>query len=220
MKATIRIELQSEAIFGSGQSTPGVVDLEVLHDEYGFPYYRAKSLKGHLREQMTVLKQMLDRLPHSEQIAHTVDKCFGQSNIYHVMPGVLKFTDAEIRQSIRQPFMDAIHARILTPEEVLRALTDIRYFTSIDRNTGSVENGTLRQYRVVRPNLVFESRVDGIDQLNEFELGLLAASVANLRYIGTMKNRGKGEVRCRLWVDDRDVTLEYIDSLRKWVTSA
>ena len=32
----VKIELLSDAIFGSGKSVPGGEDVSVLHDEYGF----------------------------------------------------------------------------------------------------------------------------------------------------------------------------------------
>ena len=59
MSWSARIHLKSEAIFGSGQSTPGEVDLEVLHDDYGFPYYGSRTLKGHWLEQTKLAAKVL-----------------------------------------------------------------------------------------------------------------------------------------------------------------
>ncbi len=41
----IEMELLSEAIFGSGYSVPGSVDLEVVFDDYCLPYMKAKTFK-------------------------------------------------------------------------------------------------------------------------------------------------------------------------------
>jgi len=43
---TLKIELLTDAVFGSGNSVPGFVDADVLHDEYGFLYINGKTLKG------------------------------------------------------------------------------------------------------------------------------------------------------------------------------
>ena len=48
-KYQIKIELQSETILGSGESVAGYIDLDVLHDEVGLPYFKGKTLKGRLR---------------------------------------------------------------------------------------------------------------------------------------------------------------------------
>jgi len=51
-KYRIRVELLTEAVFGSGNSIPGVVDLEIVHDEYGLPFMKGKTFKGNFREAM------------------------------------------------------------------------------------------------------------------------------------------------------------------------
>ena len=55
----IEIELLSEAIFGSGQSVPGLVDTDIVHDEYGFPYMKAKTFKGNLRKSAEEIVELL-----------------------------------------------------------------------------------------------------------------------------------------------------------------
>jgi len=42
---TLKIELLTDAVFGSGNSVPGFVDADVLHDEYGFLYINGKNFK-------------------------------------------------------------------------------------------------------------------------------------------------------------------------------
>ena len=41
----IEMKLLSEAIFGSGYSIPGSVDLEVVCDDNGLPFMKAKTFK-------------------------------------------------------------------------------------------------------------------------------------------------------------------------------
>lgn len=45
--------LYSDAIFGNGLSVPGGEDISVLTDKEGFPYYKASSLKGIFREELS-----------------------------------------------------------------------------------------------------------------------------------------------------------------------
>ena len=47
----IKMELLSDTILGNGMSIPGAEDISVLHDEYGFPYYKGSTFKGVLRGQ-------------------------------------------------------------------------------------------------------------------------------------------------------------------------
>ena len=220
MKAWLKIELKTESLFGSGRSVPGEVDQEVLHDEYGFPFYRAKAVKGHLREQAEFVARALGNTGRKQELEDIVRKCFGTGSLDQVLSGVVRLTDAQVRSSIREPFRQAVLSGEITAHDVLNALTTVRFFTAIDDVTGSVEPETLRQFRMVRPPLELEAHVDGLDSLTEHEIGLLAAAAASLRYIGTMKHRGKGEVRCRLMIENVDKTYHYIEQLKKWVTTA
>ena len=45
----IRLELLSEAIFGSGFSVPGGEDIGVCTDARGYPYLKGSTFKGLLR---------------------------------------------------------------------------------------------------------------------------------------------------------------------------
>ncbi len=47
---TIEIELESDVLVGSGEGWGGVIDSDVVFDDYGLPYIPARRLKGCLRE--------------------------------------------------------------------------------------------------------------------------------------------------------------------------
>ena len=59
---TLKIELLSDMIFGSGMATPGSVDLEVLHDSYGIPYMKGKTIKGKLREEVRNITRWINKV--------------------------------------------------------------------------------------------------------------------------------------------------------------
>ena len=52
---SLRMELLSDAIFGAGFSVPGGEDISVYTDEKGYPFFKASSLKGLLRESLANL---------------------------------------------------------------------------------------------------------------------------------------------------------------------
>ncbi|AEG61724.1 RAMP superfamily CRISPR-associated protein [Desulforamulus ruminis] len=224
MSWSARIHLKSEAIFGSGQSTPGEVDLEVLHDDYGFPYYGSRTLKGHWLEQTKLAAKVLGQGAASRakaaELAAVVDRCFGQGGITNALPGAIHLNDAQVAPAIRALFATAIQKQQLTSSEVFNSMTDIRRFTAINDETGTVEKRSLRKFRIIRKDLVLEAEIDGLDCLRGHEIGLLAAGLSSLRYLGTMKHRGKGWVRCALIHKGTDVTAKYIQELREWVTTS
>lgn len=47
---SIKIKLLSDTTFGRGDGVAGLVDQEVEHDQYGFPFLRGRTLKGLLSE--------------------------------------------------------------------------------------------------------------------------------------------------------------------------
>ena len=48
----IKMELNSDGLFGNGISIPGGEDLSVQCDTYGFPYYKGSTFKGIFREEL------------------------------------------------------------------------------------------------------------------------------------------------------------------------
>ena len=59
---TIKVDLLTDTLLGSGQSVPGIIDTDVKYDEYGIPYMEAKTLKGHIGEQMRWLVQIVPEM--------------------------------------------------------------------------------------------------------------------------------------------------------------
>lgn len=214
-KYIIKMELLSEAIFGSGHAIPGSVDLEVVYDELGIPYMKAKTFKGNLRENMEKIIDML-----GEEYKSYLNRLLGKENSGTVSWRTLKFSDCKINENIRLLLENKINNKKITPKEVKEALTEVRSFTSIDKD-GSYNKSSLRQMRVIKKGLVFETIVESELELNNMELGILAASVRMMKNVGTMRTRGKGEVDCKLFTNKNgktiDITDKYIKELMKEV---
>lgn len=213
----IIIRLLTETIFGSGHSIPGSVDLEIVHDEYGFPYMKAKTFKGNLREEMEEAIQVLDN-----NYSKILDDLLGKKNKGEESWGNLKFSHCRIRENMRKPLEYVVDKGEISPLEIKESLTDIRKFTSINEDGSTIE-GSLRQMRVIKKDLEFEVDIHCERNLKEEELGLLAISLKSLRHLGTMRTRGKGEVECYLYENQdgkhEDKTDYYIERFLKEVIS-
>ena len=75
-------------------------------------------------------------------------------------------------------------------DAVTVALTDLRTFTQLDEE-GSVKEGSLRTARCVIRGLYFEGELGCAEE----DAALLEEALTSIRWIGTMRNRGFGEVQ-------------------------
>lgn len=212
---TIEISLISEAIFGNGESSTSLVDIEILKDEIGIPYLRGKTLKGKLREEIVELEKILfndDKL--SYELSNSL---FGKEGEYEA--STLKFTDCKISKDIDNNIRYSLENGDINKDEITEAFTEIRNFTKIDNN-GVAEKGTLRQARVIRKGIKLYCDVICQRELSKEEKSILAYGIATLRNLGMMESRGKGQVICRLLANTSsnntkvDVTEEYMNYIK------
>jgi len=188
----IEIELLSEAIFGSGYSIPGSVDLEVVYGNYGLPYMKAKTFKGNLREHMedsvTILKNCYNR-----DFSDELNKLLGKENSGIIAWGSIKLSDCCIQENIKNFFAYAVENNEIYAKEIRDALRGLKLYSDIYCERS----------------------------LSDRELAILALSVSSMRHIGSMRTRGKGEVRLRLLLSENgrwsDKTDYYIDKLMEEV---
>ena len=218
-KYRIKVRLLSDAIFGSGNAVPGVVDADVLHDENGFPDMKGKTLKGKIKEEFVHLCKCRSGAaslrPSDEE---SVERLFGKAD--SDIDGKLYISDLKAEQQLRDFFAEMMKASAgtedaITPDDILDSMTAIRSFTAIDYRTGVAKEGALRRIRVINKDLVFYAQVQTMEKLSPHDEALLGASVAALRYLGTMETRGKGLVECRLMEDDEDITERCVRMLRE-----
>lgn len=208
MKAMlVEIELISEAVFGNGESTTSFVDMEILKDENNIPYFKGKTFKGKLREEAEKISDYL--LVNRE----AVEELFGREDGEY---SKLKFSDCKIDKDILNNIQYGINEGEFSKNDVEKAFTDIRTFTSIDEN-GVTKKGSLRQCRVVKKGIKLYCTIT-YDKLTNEERGLIACSISALRNIGTMESRGKGEVVCRIIREGKDVTNKMIQKFEKVVS--
>lgn len=97
----VQIKLLSDTTFGRGDGVAGLVDQEVEHDSYGFPYLRGRSLKGLLSEECDNLLILLK----DEVFRHWNDvrnKLFGVSGSVIEKTSIMHVGDAYLPEKLRE----------------------------------------------------------------------------------------------------------------------
>lgn len=143
----IVIELKSDLCAYSGEVYNTSVDTDVVYDTYGFPYIPAKRIKGCIREAALELKD-LGLLTHYDEI-------FG---VKGNTPSIFSLSNAKLQNydSLVNTIKRYKHFDVCEPQKVLQLYTYTRTQTTIDSETGSAKENSLRTIRVVRKGLVFE----------------------------------------------------------------
>lgn len=218
---TVEIELLSETIFGNGEASNIDIDIDIVKDKYGIPYFKGKNLKGKLRKEV---QGICDLLGLNEKL---VNELFG-GEFNDISK--LRFSDCTLSKKIINNLITLIestgcksrYAKI-TKDDITKSLTNIRYFTRIGEN-GVAESGSLRSARVIKKGLKFYSDIHVNGELLKEEEEVLACGIAALRNIGSMESRGKGNVRCKLLktVDGAkyDITKSSIEDLERKCSNA
>lgn len=210
-----KITLLSDTTFGRGDGVAGMIDQEVEHDAYGFPYLRGRTLKGLLSEEADNLIGVLeaDISSYWENIACTL---FGIPGSSLQSMGIMHVGDACLPEDLRTAVAWQIKNEELTNNDVLDSLTTIRRQTAINSQIGVAEEGSLRSFRVVLRQLEFQADLIFETQPSDEILSLLAASTLALRRIGSGRNRGRGHIKCTLHdTSGKDITHDYLNLFGK-----
>ncbi|MEG4576350.1 RAMP superfamily CRISPR-associated protein [Microcoleus sp. N3A4] len=204
----LKIKLLSDTTFGRGDGVAGLIDQEVEHDPFGFPYLRGRTLKGLLSEEGDNLIAMLtNHRPSWERVACDL---FGRLGSTIGTMGAVHVGDACLPEDLRQAVAFQIQDKTLTKTEVLDSLTSIRRQTSIDPQSGTPDEGSLRSFRVVLRDLCFTADLIFEKMPSDEMLSLLAVGSLALRRLGSGRNRGRGHVQCTLHdADGNDITHHY-----------
>ncbi|MEQ8462050.1 RAMP superfamily CRISPR-associated protein [Coleofasciculus sp. E1-EBD-02] len=215
----LKIQLLSDTTFGRGDGVAGLVDQEVEHNAYGFPFLRGRTLKGLLSEECDNLIAVLsdnNTQCYWQKVACAV---FGTPGSHLGTMGAVHLGDACLPDDLREAVAYQVQDGILTKTEVLESLTTIRRQTAMNPN-GTPEPGSLRSFRVVIRQLHFTAKlyfetnqvkVDGILIPLEEMLSLLAVGALALRHLGSGRNRGRGYIQCTLCdAQGNDLTERYL----------
>ena len=205
----LKIKLLSDTTFGRGDGVAGLIDQEVEHDPFGFPYLRGRTLKGLLSEESDNLIAVLSH--HKQDWERVACNLFGTLGSTIGTMGAVHIGDSCLPEDLRQAVAFQIKDETLTKTEVLDSLTTIRRQTSIDPQLGTPDEGSLRSFRVVLRDRCFTADLIFEKMPSDEMLSLIAVGSLALRRLGSGRNRGRGHVQCTLHDDANgdDITHHY-----------
>ena len=193
----LTVRLLSDTTFGRGDGVAGMVDEEVEHDaRTGLPFVKGRTLKGLIVEACSDLLWSLrqfDPALHDRYDAMSGD-LFGVPGSDADAQGALVIGNGYLPSNLVQ----AVETSGYDQQDVLEALTTIRYQTAVDPTTNAPKTGSLRSTRVVLRETPFESRIDTRRDLQPDEISWLAACVQGVRRGGLSRNRGTGRLALSL----------------------
>lgn len=196
---TIRLELISPALIGSGEGFGAIIDTDIVFDEFGIPYIPSKRIKGCLRDSAEELCEMFQSSGINLFNKKLVDSVFGEPG--SETPAPVYFSNLylqdypEMRQWLE--YLKSKYNDYITREAVISRYTELRQQTAINEN-GTAKEHSLRTIRVAKKGLIFYGDID-MEEDNPSFLKLLFFACKNLRRIGTKRNRGFGEVNCTIY---------------------
>lgn len=201
----VTIHVDSPLSLGGGQGDVNV-DSDVIHDEYGMPYFPAKRLRGLLYESAIEVTEMANLCGKQILTKRCVDELF-----HHV-------EDTSVRLVIHNFYLEGYEEmrsewayiqrkfkEYIRPEQVLEAYTSLRYQTAIDEETGVAKDHSLRNIRVVDEPLTFTGTIE-IQHGTADHVRALALGLQNLRSAGQKRNRGFGKITCSMNDQEKLVT--------------
>lgn len=166
---SVRMELLSDTLFGSGFSLSGGADLSAKRDEEGFPYVSGTTFKGLLREGLENL------LCWSGKDAALADELLGEGG----------YAGVESPRRVKVTALTLAH-----PPLDPAACYQERTFTALEG--GVVKSSSLRSASCVARGQVFEGELF----CQQEDVELLKQAIRSIRFVGTHRSRGLGSVRC------------------------
>ena len=164
----VRMDLISDTITGSGYSIPGGEDIAICRDEEGHPFLKGSTFKGQLRESLE------NWLVWTNGSAEELNALLGESD---------RTATATARK------LHLTELRLAEPPVDAGICYDVRTFTALENSV--VKQGTLRTAACIRAGLSFCGEIE----CDENDAPLIESTLAGIKWIGTMRNRGFGRVR-------------------------
>jgi len=207
----LKIKLLSDTTFGRGDGVAGLVDQEVEHDAYGFPYLRGRTLKGLLSEECD---NLIAVLPEESRRRWEKIACYLFGNPGSTLDTIssMYVGDACLPEDLRKVVAYQMKTdKKLTKTDILESLTTIRRQTAIDMKTGVPDKKSLRSSRVILREHQFTAYLSFETQPSDDAITLLSVGTLALRRLGSGRNRGRGYVQSQLFnYKDEEITGNFI----------
>lgn len=204
----LKLELLSPALTGSGEGSGAIIDSDVVFDDIGIPYIPAKRIKGCLLDSINEIKDMFNLAKIDFDLP--ISGIFGKIGSKYAAP--VYFSDlmienyTENRAWLEYFLNDRKYQTIISKDSILETFTEIRQQTRIDKADGVAVDGSLRTSRIIKKGHVFIGEVM-IENPNQKLLQTLAFACLNLRRFGTSRNRGLGEIQCKLMDGNTEISV-------------
>jgi CRISPR/Cas system CSM-associated protein Csm3 (group 7 of RAMP superfamily) len=204
---TLKLELMSPTLIGSGEGFGAVIDTDVVFDEVGLPFVPAKRIKGCLLDSAKEVQAYFNhagiKLPVAVTEAFGIPGAASSAPVYF---SSLFIEDYESNKVWLEYLLAAKqYGDVLSKEQILGTFTQIRQQTAIGVE-GVAHDHSLRTIRVLNKGLRFQGALhmegDDSDILNTLLLACL-----NFRHMGGKRNRGFGTVRCLLFDDEKELSI-------------
>ena len=214
MMYRLQVKLESYALIGSGEGFGSVIDADVVFDDYGLPYIPARRIKGLLRESALEICEMGLGFSRNE-----LESLFGLP----AKEGRLRINSLllrdynNIKKWITWAFDNKKFRNVINRNSVIDVFTEIKCQTAVDEK-GVAKEHSLRTIRVLKPAVgtwepAFEGSIS-IEPISSSDVEMLAYACMNLRHVGTMRNRGLGNVCCSLYENSSDLTEKFRNKLK------
>ena len=204
---TINIKLLSDALINSGQGFGAIIDSDVVFDDIGIPYIPAKRIKGCLRDAAEKTCNMLNLAGINFLNNSTINSVFGIRG--GASPAPVYFSNLVIddyeNNKLWLEYLRGKQTDILSRESIMSTFSTLRQQTRIDES-GIADEHSLRTIRVLSKWILFKGEVQLFGDETEVAK-LLSLACLNLRHIGTKRNRGFGEVECKLYDGRAEVSI-------------
>jgi CRISPR-associated protein Csx10 len=196
---TLKVKLDSPALTASGEGFGAIIDTDIVFDETGLPYIPAKRIKGCLRDSAIEVKDMFS--DHSEiNLSLNINKTFGDIGTKTSAPvyiSNLYIEDYPKNKEWLNYFLQSDdYKAVLSKDRILETFTHIRRQTAIGEE-GVAREHSLRTARVINKGTCFFGDIKTADKDDEI-INTIALACLNFRRMGTMRNRGFGEIKCSL----------------------
>lgn len=221
----LEITLESDALVGSGESYGSIIDADIVFESNGLPFIPAKRIKGCLRDSVEEILFLFNRADENYKIKDEIDmeSCFGQrysgNEEYRGNQGKIHFENLMlVGYNNLSNWLYSIskenkkYASLFSKESVLSQYTRIKRQTSIDSETGTAKETSLRTMRVLKKALVFQGSISIPD--DKKILYTLALAISNFYSLGTSRNRGLGNITAKLKENKIDITKKYLEELK------
>jgi len=213
---TLKIQLISDTLIGKGEGWGAIIDSDIIFDDMGMPYIPARRVKGCLRESALEVSEMFEISEIDKKMNGFIKKLFGETG--SMKSGPLEISNLYIENYfINRQWLDWFKYKyeqenLFSRDQILKTFTSIKQHTAIEKD-GIAKDKSLRTFRVLKKNNIFFGNLHILDEIDAASMQLLAFSIRNLRYLGTNRNRGLGQIKCELLEDGKDICDEYLKKL-------